>query len=68
MAGDNFFGPHQPGFFDFTILFEQSILSILPTALFVLVAPWQISKISRREVCVLSGPLLWAKLVSLPVD
>ncbi|EAW08899.1 putative ABC transporter [Aspergillus clavatus NRRL 1] len=50
---DNAFGPvinHGcRAAFDFTLLFEQTILSIAPSALFLLLAPW-------NYVCLLRGP------------
>lgn len=60
---DNHFGPHLPGVFDFTILFEQSILSLLPTALFILVASIRVNTLISRPNAVFSGSLLWLKLV-----
>ncbi|KAK7736158.1 hypothetical protein SLS53_007186 [Cytospora paraplurivora] len=56
------FGPQLPGSFDFTLYFEQAILSILPSALFLLIAPWRIAWLFRRQALVRSGWLLWAKL------
>jgi hypothetical protein len=65
MAADGHdFGPHLPGVFDFTILFEQSILSLMPTALFILVAPLRIVRLYNRADRVQSGVLLWSKIVS----
>ncbi|MCX2962467.1 hypothetical protein, partial [Rodentibacter caecimuris] len=64
MRFDDVFGPRLPGAFDFTILFEQSILSLLPTAIFIILAPWRTLQISRRITVVRTGPLLWCKLVS----
>jgi ATP-binding cassette, subfamily C (CFTR/MRP), member 1 len=61
---DNVFGPQLRGSFDFTVLFEQSILSIAPTALFVVLAPFRIAwLLRRRDACARSGRLLWLKLV-----
>ncbi|KFZ02435.1 hypothetical protein V500_00209 [Pseudogymnoascus sp. VKM F-4518 (FW-2643)] len=37
------------GDFDFTLLFEQSILSIGASALFLLVVPWQLWKLCVSE-------------------
>jgi ATP-binding cassette, subfamily C (CFTR/MRP), member 1 len=62
---DDHFGPQVPGVFDFTILFEQSILSLLPTALFIVIAPLRVFPLLSREKRVRPGPLLWAKLVNL---
>ncbi|KAH8169831.1 ABC transporter domain-containing protein [Sarocladium implicatum] len=59
---DDTFGPRLPGAFDFTILWEQSILSLLPTAIFIIVASWRIAHIYRRDAVVRPGLLLWAKL------
>jgi hypothetical protein len=60
---DDQFGPQVPGVFDFTILFEQSILSLLPTALFIIVAPLRIFRLVGREKRVNTGLVLWSKLV-----
>lgn len=62
-VGDDYFGPQVRGYFDFTILFEQSILSILPSALFILLVPVRISSLLRNGIRVRSGRLLWLKLV-----
>lgn len=60
---DNYFGPQVNGYFDFTVLFEQSILSILPTALIILLAPVRITWLLRNDIRVRAGKLLWLKLV-----
>ncbi|RLM01585.1 hypothetical protein CFD26_108938 [Aspergillus turcosus] len=68
---DNGFGPvinHGcRGSFDFTLLFEQTILSIAPSTLFLLLVPW-------NYVCLLRGPrkvqpsfLAWWKRVCILV-
>ncbi|KAH7316563.1 putative ABC multidrug transporter [Stachybotrys elegans] len=67
MSPDDQFGPQHTGIFDFTILFEQSILSLLPTALFVLVAPFRVARLVSRDACVAPGPLLWLKLTIILV-
>ncbi|VUC26951.1 unnamed protein product [Clonostachys rosea] len=64
---DDQFGPHLPGVFDFTLLFEQSILSLLPTVLFILLAPFRVFAIWKNEACVRAGPLLWAKLIAITI-
>ncbi|CAH0003934.1 unnamed protein product [Clonostachys byssicola] len=64
---DDQFGPHFSGVFDFTLLFEQSILSLLPTALFILLAPFRVFAIWKNESCVRAGPLLWAKLIAIAI-
>jgi hypothetical protein len=64
MDADNDFGPQRAGVFDFTILFEQSILSLLPTGLFILLVPLELYVLWNNERVTKSGPLLWAKIVS----
>ncbi|KAI8278185.1 ABC transporter [Colletotrichum sp. SAR11_57] len=64
---DNYFGPQVNGYFDFTVLFEQSILSILPTALLILLAPVRITWLLRNDIRVRAGKLLWLKLVAISV-
>ena len=66
---DNTFGPyagHCRGGFDFTLLFQDSILSILPLALLLLVAPFRISYLFRRTIKVDPSSWLASKLVSGP--
>lgn len=64
---DSFFGPAVTGCrgnFDFTIFFEATILSILPSALFILLAPWRFWQLKSRS-CVVTGQALWySKAVS----
>ncbi|KAI8284941.1 ABC transporter atnG [Colletotrichum sp. SAR11_240] len=64
---DNYFGPQVNGYFDFTVLFEQSILSILPTALLILLAPVRITWLLRNDIRVRAGKLLWLKLVAISI-
>ncbi|KXH32504.1 hypothetical protein CSIM01_13585 [Colletotrichum simmondsii] len=64
-VGDDYFGPQVRGYFDFTVLFEQSILSILPSALFILLVPIRISSLLRNGIRVHSGKLLWLKLLAV---
>ncbi|KAI1857175.1 uncharacterized protein JN550_013412 [Neoarthrinium moseri] len=61
-ASDDTFGPRLEGEFDFTLLFEQSILSILPSVLLICVAAVRIGWLCRRQVQVPTGTLLGAKL------
>ncbi|GKT42621.1 ABC transporter atnG [Colletotrichum spaethianum] len=67
MSADDYFGPQVRGYFDFTVLFEQSILSILPTALFILLAPFRVTWLLRNDIRVRSGTLLWLKLAAVAV-
>ncbi|KAI8243023.1 ABC transporter atnG [Colletotrichum sp. SAR 10_96] len=54
---DDYFGPQVNGYFDFTVLFEQSILSILPTALLILLAPVAISVFLCLQIVLIA---LWS--------
>ena len=65
-AVDNTFGPHAGacrGGFDFTLLFEETVLSILPLALTLLAIPLRVTYLLRRDVKVKRSPLLPLKLV-----
>ncbi|KAL1966963.1 hypothetical protein VTN77DRAFT_3707 [Rasamsonia byssochlamydoides] len=49
-CSDNAFGPAScTRDFDFTLTFEQSILSILPSALLLLITPLRLFQLSRRR-------------------
>jgi ATP-binding cassette, subfamily C (CFTR/MRP), member 1 len=50
--------------FDFTLLFEESILAILPSALLLLAAPVRLFSLCKRRNVVGGSALLLAKLVS----
>ncbi|GKT96370.1 LOW QUALITY PROTEIN: ABC transporter [Colletotrichum tofieldiae] len=65
-ADDDYFGPQVRGYFDFTVLFEQSMLSILPTALFILLAPFRVTYLLRNDARIRPGRVLWLKLVFRP--
>ncbi|KAF5247273.1 hypothetical protein FANTH_6530 [Fusarium anthophilum] len=67
MNTDNNFGPQRVGVFDFTILFEQSILSLLPTGLFILLVPLRLYVLWNHEKATKSGCLLWAKMVIIAI-
>lgn len=63
---DNTFGPYAGdcrGGFDFTLLFEQTILSIAPLALLLILAPLRIWYLSKKQTKVVRGKLLPSKLV-----
>jgi ATP-binding cassette subfamily C (CFTR/MRP) protein 1 len=57
ICGDDTFGPAigncesgaVRGDFDFTLLFEQSVLSILPSALLLLVVPWRSLQLASQS-------------------
>jgi hypothetical protein len=67
---DKTFGPYAGsqcrGGFDFTLLFEESILSILPLALVLGVAPFRILYLWRKQTKVATSGLLYMKLVRIP--
>ena len=68
---DDTFGPYAGncrGGFDFTLLFQDSILSILPLALLLLVVPFRISYLFRRTIKVDPSSWLASKLVSGPTQ
>lgn len=64
---DDSFGPWAGttcrGGFDFTLLFEETILSILLSSLFLLAAPSPLVRLVREPVKVRSSPLNWCKKV-----
>lgn len=62
-AGDDDFGPQLPGYLDFTLVFEQSLFSLLPASVFVLAAPYRIVQLWKKPRCVSSHKLLIAKMV-----
>lgn len=64
MAGDDEFGPGLVDTFDLTLLFEQSIFSLLPASMFIVSGILRILHINHRERTSFKGRLLWAKLVS----
>lgn len=61
-GNDNEFGPRLAGSFDLTLLFEQSVLSIAPSSLFILAASLRIAVLHRRSIYVRHGGLFWLKL------
>ena len=66
---DDQFGPRvdiscRP--FDFTLLFEDAILIVLPAALLLLLAPWRLRALSKMPVKLTSYRLATWKLVSPP--
>lgn len=71
-AGDETFGPILGSSasgcynFDFTIVFEDSIFTIVPCGIFLLTSTWRLYYLLSKEV-VVQWPLLYAlKLVSEP--
>lgn len=64
---DDVFGPvvaECARAFDFTLLFEESILSILPSAILILLSPVRLLSLRKKQHVVGGGALRGAKLVS----
>ncbi|KAI9709500.1 MAG: hypothetical protein M1820_003260 [Bogoriella megaspora] len=64
---DNSFGPYAGdcrGGFDFTLLFEETILFILPLAVLILIAPFRLYYLLKKQIKVVSSSLLYSKHVS----
>lgn len=59
---DGLFGPQLPGEFDFTLLFEQVMLTIVPGGIVVLAVPFYLTVALREVRRVRPGFLLWLKL------
>jgi len=63
---DQTFGPHAGqcrGGLDFTLFFEEVILTVLPLVFTLCVAPVRVFYLSKRSVKVNRSLLLWAKLI-----
>ncbi|KAE8137329.1 ABC transporter-like protein [Aspergillus pseudotamarii] len=70
-CNDEIFGPSvarncRSGF-DFTLLFEQSILSLLPSAILILVFPWRVSRLLRQDVKAVQNNRLYTRLIAFAV-
>lgn len=66
---DDTFGPYAEGCrggFDFTLLFEESILSMLPLGLLLIVVPFRVFYFFRRAIKVDPSSWLALKLVGGP--
>lgn len=62
-TADRAFWPPIQALFDFTLLFEDTILKILPSGLAVVLSPAVVGYYFRQPVYVQHSPLLWLKLV-----
>lgn len=62
-TADAIFGPQLRGSFDFTLLFEQAILSISPSALFLVASPVRVAILSCGKPEFKVSTTLWIKLV-----
>lgn len=61
---NNELGPAASGRFDFTILFEDVFLSIVPSVLLLLTGPPRLWALCKQPVKVKKSPLHESKLVS----
>ncbi|CEJ89530.1 hypothetical protein VHEMI05371 [[Torrubiella] hemipterigena] len=59
---DSSFGPQLDGQSDFTLLFEQTIFTILPSSVLLVIGAVYLYQLSLRPVQVQTGLLLWLKL------
>ena len=67
-SAEDAFGPSVEGCFggfDFTLLFEESILTIAPLAIFLLVLPFRLMYLYKRKKVARGGLLYITKLVSI---
>lgn len=64
LAEDQTFGPQLRGHFDFTLLFQHAILTLLPSALLIVSCPAYMYCHTQRTAVSDAGWLLWAKLVT----
>ncbi|KAK3180626.1 hypothetical protein K4F52_007976 [Lecanicillium sp. MT-2017a] len=60
-ADDQKFGPQQGNKHDFTLLFEHTILTMVPTIMMIVVAPFFIRHYSRQPIYVKRGAQYWIK-------
>lgn len=66
MSIDNSFGPSAGdcrGGLDFTLLFEESILTIVPVVLLVIITPFRLWSLLQRPIKVAGTAILPLKLV-----
>ncbi|PMB69507.1 ABC transporter C family member 8 [Beauveria bassiana] len=59
---DDSFGPRLLGHFDFTLLFEHTMLHIIPASVIVFAMPFYIYTLFHGTNVVRSGVLLWIKI------
>jgi len=65
---DDSFGPHAGncrGGFDFTLLFEETILTIVPLACLFFASSLRLVYLSRQRIKLYPSPLFYVKLVSI---
>ena len=62
-GNDDSFGPQFGSAFDFTLLFDHSVLTIVPTVLLITACPLYLYVRHRNPIQVDRDNLFWAKLV-----
>lgn len=66
-ADDVSLGPQVVGCrddFDFTVQFEQTFLSLVPAAIYIVLSLWRASQLRRKPIIVTAPHLQLAKVVS----
>lgn len=63
-SDDSSFGPQSGSRFDFTLKFEDTILTILPTAILLVFTPFYLRHYYKLPVISAKDPALWVKHVS----
>jgi len=58
------FGPAASGRFDFTLLFEDIFLSLVPSILLLTSTVWRVTHLNKQPLKVKNSPLYEGKLVS----
>ncbi len=69
LAVDDSFGPWAAscrGGFDFTLLFEETVLTILPLGLLLVIASFRLMHLRKKKRKVVQSWVLVLKLVKLP--
>jgi ATP-binding cassette subfamily C (CFTR/MRP) protein 1 len=63
-AADNTLGPAITADcrFDFTLLFEQSFLSLVPAAIFIIISPWRFAQLLGRDTKTLASSARFHKI------
>jgi len=67
VCSDHTFGPFVDCRFDFTLFFEQSVFSSLPSLVLIIFAPWVIASLRLDTKKTVPHPIYAAKLVRLLV-
>lgn len=62
--GDDGFGPNSPVYADFTLLFEDDIFTVGPSAVLLALAPFYIWHYMHSPIVTTKEPLIFLKMVS----